>query len=161
MEDKHPDLRLVTPETPRRTPKRKLTVKQERFVAAVIKGATASEAYRTAYNVESMRPANIWTESSRLMAHPMVAPRIRAGMAHIERGAVSSALSRRRWIVERLEIEAKTAESDAARVRALELLGKTQDVRLFADIVETTNTDSSPDEVRRELEVRLTKLLAG
>ena len=40
--------------------------------------------------------------------------------------------------MERLEHEAANAESDAARVRSLELLGKTTDIKLFADIVETS-----------------------
>ena len=62
--------------------------------------------------------------------------------------------------MERLEHEAQSAESDAARVRARELLGKDSNVRLCSDVVETVQADASPDEVRRELEARLTALLA-
>ena len=158
MADK-PRLTVVENQPRRKPPKRVLTAKQERFVAEVGKGSTASDAYRAAYNADGMKASAIWVESSRLMGNPIVALRLQANRDSIERSAVSSALSRRRWIVERLEHEAANAESDAARVRSLELLGKTQDVRLFADIVETTTTDASPDEVRRELEARLTALL--
>ena len=78
----------------------------------------------------------------------------------MEKAALSSALTRRRWIIERLEAEAVDMEagSPASRVRSLELLGKTE--RLWTDVVETIQSDQSPDEVRRELEARLTALLA-
>ena len=95
------------------------------------------------------------------MGNTMVALRLQAHRDSVDRSVVSSALSRRRWIVERLEHEAAHAESDAARVRSLELLGKTTDVRLFADIVETSTNDASPEQVRAELELKLTSLLEG
>ena len=78
----------------------------------------------------------------------------------MERAVLSSALTRRRWIIERLEAEAVDMEtgSPASRVRSLELLGKTE--RLFADVVETVVSDETPDEVRQQLEARLTALLA-
>ena len=160
MPDKpRPRLTVVEDRPRRKPPKRVLTAKQERFVAEVVKGSTASDAYRAAYNADGMKASAVWVESSRLMGNPIVALRLQANRDSIERSAVSSALSRRRWIIERLELEA-VSSSDATRVRALELLGKTTEVRLFTDIVETTNT-ASPDEVRRELEARLTALLAG
>jgi phage terminase small subunit len=141
--------------------KRRLTAKQERFVAEVIKGSTASDAYRKAYDAEGMKASAIWVESSRMMGNPIVALRLQAHRDSIQRSAVSSALTRRRWIVERLEHEAAHAESDAARVRSLELLGKTTDIKLFADIVETSSNDQSPEQVKAELEEKLTALLSG
>ena len=159
---KRPDLRLVgaASEGGKKPKRRTLTAKQERFVAEVIKGATASDAYRAAYSAAGMKPSAIWSESSRLMGNPLVASRLQAARASIERSSVSSALSRRRWIVERLEHEAKTAEGDAARIRALELLGKVSDVALFSERVEHVDSDRSPDEVREELEQRLLKLVS-
>jgi hypothetical protein len=169
---KKPDLYIIEGDSeavkPKATAKkRRLTAKQERFVAEVIKGATASDAYRTAYDVGGdaskgrapMKASAIWSESSRLMGNTMVASRLQAHRDSIQRSAVSSALSRRRWIVERLEHEAANAESDAARVRSLELLGKTTDIKLFSDILETSTNDTSPEQVRAELEERLTNLL--
>lgn len=158
MRDKRPRLTVVE-DQPRRKPKRVLTAKQERFVAEVIRGGTQADAYRVAYSASGMKPSAIYTEANRLMGHPEVARRLQANRDSMQRSAVSSALSRRRWIIERLELEA-VSSSDATRVRALELLGKTTEVRLFTDIVETTST-ASPDEVRSELEARLTALLTG
>ena len=163
---KKPELYIIkgdseTPKPKATAKKRRLTAKQERFVAEVIKGATASDAYRTAYDAEGMKASAIWVESSRMMGNPIVALRLQAHRDSIQRSAVSSALTRRRWIVERLEHEAANAESDAARVRSLELLGKTTDIKLFADIVETSSNDQSPEQVKAELEEKLTALLSG
>jgi hypothetical protein len=165
MTDKEkPDLYLIRPVADAAKPKpkpkaRRLTAKQERFVAEIIKGSTQADAYRNAYEAGGMKPSAIYTEANRLMGRPEIARRLQANRDSIERSAVSSALSRRRWIVERLEHEAANAESDAARVRSLELLGKTQDVRLFADIVETSTNEQTPEQVRAALETKLTSLL--
>jgi phage terminase small subunit len=163
---KKPDLYIIEgdsepPKAKATAKKRRLTAKQERFVAEVIKGSTASDAYRKAYDAEGMKASAIWVESSRMMGNPIVALRLQAHRDSIQRSAVSSALTRRRWIVERLEHEAAHAESDAARVRSLELLGKTTDIKLFADIVETSSNDQSPEQVKAELEEKLTALLSG
>ena len=83
---KRPDLRLVGAasdggKADRKPKRRTLTAKQERFVAEVIKGATASDAYRAAYSAAGMKPSAIWSESSRLMGNPLVASRLQAARA--------------------------------------------------------------------------------
>ena len=142
--------------------RRKLTAKQEAFLAEMIKGRTQADAYRTAYNAERSSPSAIYTEAGRLMGHPEIARRLLAHQASVERSAASSALSeraeRRAFVLEGLEREARTAASDSARVQALALLGKTQGVDLFTDRVEQV-ADRTPDEVRAELEQRLAALL--
>ena len=140
--------------------KRPLTAKQEPFLSEMIKGATQADAYRAAYSAKGMKPSAIYTEASLLASHPEITRRLLAHEASVERAALTSALTRRRWIVERLEHEAAHAESDAARVRALELLGKDSSVRMWSDVVETVEAESTPDEVRAQLEARLTALLA-
>ena len=154
-------------EPPKKGKRRALTAKQEAFVKALTtggpdgKGMTQTDAYKAAYNCEQMSDKAIYTEAWKLCTHhPEVTRRILSQQAVLERAALSSGLTRRRWIVERLEHEARSAESDAARVRALELLGKDSNVRLWSDVVETVQVEASPDEVRRELEARLTALLA-
>ena len=139
--------------------KRKLTAKQERFLSGLIRGQSQYEAYCNAYNAKGMKRSAIDTEAWRLAAHPEISRRLHAHHASIERAASASALSRRRLVLERLEHEAVNAESDSARVRALELLGKTHDVGLFVEHIETDSGDRSPDELRRELQDKLTALL--
>jgi phage terminase small subunit len=53
-----------------------LTHKQEQFALAIVEGATASEAYRAAYNAESMAETTVWREASRLMSNHKVATRV-------------------------------------------------------------------------------------
>ena len=139
--------------------RRKLTAKQERVLSEMIKGATQADAYRAAYNAKGMKPSAIYTEAGRIMAHPEVSRRLHAHQDSVERSAASSALSRRRFVLEGLERESTTAASDSARVAAVVALGKTQGVDLFTDRVEQVGADRTPDEVRAELEQRLAALL--
>ncbi len=140
---------------------RKLTAKQEAFLAGLIRGQSQYEAYCGAYSAEGMKRSAIDTEAWRLAGHPEIARRLHAHQGSVERAAQASALSRRRLVLERLEHEATNAESDSARVRALELLGKTHDVGLFVERIETDNTERTPDELRTELQSRLTALLGA
>jgi hypothetical protein len=148
------------PKKRKRRKRRALTAKQEAFVRGLIKGLSQADAYRAAYDCKAMGSHAIHCESSLLASHPEVTARLLAHEASMERAVLSSALTRRRWIIERLEAEAVDMEtgSPASRVRSLELLGKTE--RLFADVVETVQSDETPDEVRQQLEARLTALLA-
>ena len=47
-----------------------------------------------------------------------------------------------------------------ARLKALELLGKSSDVGLFIERIQTESIERSSDEVRSEIERRLTSLLS-
>ena len=142
--------------------RRKLTSKQERFLAALIRddGRSLSDCYREAYDCENMSAAAIHNEASLLAGHHEVARRVALHQASIERSSQSSALSRRRFVLEGLERESTTAASDSARVAALIALGKTSGVDLFTDRVEQV-ADRSPDEVRAALEQRLAALLGS
>jgi hypothetical protein len=137
--------------------RRPLTSKQQAFADGVVSGLSQSEAYRRAYSAEGMKPSAVHTEASTLAAHPEVARRIDAGLGEKERAAQRSGLSRRAMVLERLELEAMTAEADAARIRALELLGKHE--RLFVDVVENQEDTRSADELRGELEDKLADLI--
>ena len=98
--------------------KRKMTAKQERFLAGLIRGQSQYDAYCEAYSAKGMKRSAIDTEAWRLTSHPEIARRLHAHHASIERAASASALSRRRLVLERHEHEAVNAESDSARVRA-------------------------------------------
>ena len=143
----------------KRRKRRALTAKQEEFVRGLIKGLSQADAYRAAYQCDAMGSHAIHCESSLLASHPEVTARLLAHETSMERAVLTSALTRRRWIIERLEAEAIDMEagSPASRVRSLELLGKTE--RLFADVVVEATESESPDEVRAQLEHRLTALL--
>jgi hypothetical protein len=71
-----------------------------------------------------------------------------------------SALQRRSYVLRGLLKESGDKENPpAVRVRALELLGRTHDVRLFTDGVDVADASRSASELRRQLETRLSRVL--
>ena len=136
-------------------PPEKLTAKQRKFVDSFLKGLNESDAYRAAYDAENTNDNTIHREASKLMLNPKVAATIRKRLVAREAASVQSAVSRRRFVLERLTKEATDATNDGARVRALELLGKTPGVDLFRDVVADVEDTQSPDELLAEVERRL------
>ena len=136
--------------------KGKLTGKQLAYVQAVLKGMNQSDAYRAAYSAENMSSQAIWTEAGRLFRHPEVSRRIMAGRAAQERQAVHSGASLRLHIERGLFDLSQNADTDAARLRALELLGKSEKVGFFldrsADVPAETLTE---EQVLEQLEEKL------
>jgi len=136
----------------------RLTAKQESFAQQVAAGSILSDAYRASYAAENMKDKTIWEEACKLAQHPKVAQRIKAIQADIEADQRTRAARRSEFVLKQLQDEAMGAETDGARVRALELLGKT--VGLFTDKVEIEqDTDKTAAELEQELERRLAGLL--
>ena len=139
-----------------------LTIKQRQFVDEIIKGKLGSykEAYAKVYDVELTKTGKIpkWVEveASRLVANPKIALSIQKAIQRKEQSSVATSLRARNYVIEQLYRESKEADSDASRVRALELLGKS--VSLFSDVVETKEARTS-DEVERDIEERIQALL--
>ena len=74
--------------------------------------------------------------------------------------AQASALSLRHLVLEQLQKEAlNPTNNESSRIRALELLGKTSDVGLFVERIETTTKDRTPEEVANEIETKLEEIL--
>ena len=53
-----------------------LTARQEKFAQLISEGKAQAEAYRQVYDVSGMKDATVWTEASKLVRHPQVAPRV-------------------------------------------------------------------------------------
>lgn len=153
---KKPDLRLVKKETP-------LTIKQRAFVSEIVRGKLGSykEAYAKVYDVTLTKTGKVpkWVEveASKLVANPKVALSIRTSIERKEQSLTASALRTKNYVVERLFRESQDAESDASRVRALELLGKT--VAMFSDVVEERGVRETAD-IERDIEAKLERLLS-
>ena len=142
--------------------KRKLTAKQEAFSHCVASGSgTQSHCYREIYDCEKSSPSVIWSESSRLLANPMVTARVNQLKSRIEAQRQAQGISDRQRVLERLRQMIDTAEpTDSNKLRALELLGRSAGV--FVDRVETTDAGSrDSDAVSAEIERRLGDLLSG
>ena len=163
---KKPDLYVIEGDSeavkPKATAKkRRLTAKQEKFLKAMIQGATQADAMRASRDCSKWKPSAIYTEAHRLMSHPEIHRRLTMHQASKERAAQSSEASRRLWVLEQLQREASDMSegSPASRVRAIELIGKTQG--MFTDVVENNQQEASEDELRQQLENKLTQLLQG
>tara|TARA_R100000544_G_scaffold227_1_gene141 strand:- start:687 stop:1199 length:513 start_codon:yes stop_codon:yes gene_type:complete len=155
MMTKKPDLKLIE--------KDNLTIKQRAFVRAIIKGKLGSQidCYMSVYDVKlnpktKKPPKHAHVDCSVLMSNPKIALAIANGMKRKETIAVASSVRTRDYVIERLYEESKTAESDASRVRSLELLGKS--IALFTDRIEEA-TQRSSDDVMADIENKLEELL--
>ena len=156
-ETKKPQLEVVKK-------KEQLTIKQRAFVDEIIKGKLGSykEAYAKVYDVALTKQGKIpkWVEveASKLVANPKIAQSIHKAIERKEQSAVASSLRTRNYVIDQLYRESKESDSDSARIRALELLGKS--VSLFSDVVETKEARTS-DEVERDIEERIEALLSN
>src|SRR3990167_3557218 len=106
-----------------------LTVKQERFARLVFETGNQSEAYRRAYDVgRDTKPESIYVSASELMADPNIALRVK----DLEAEAVAMSMVTKEMVVRGLLHEAMNAKNEGTRVRAWELLGKTN--AMFTDV---------------------------
>ena len=135
-----------------------LTNKQRAWINAFIGGMSETEAYRHVYSAEKMKPNTVNREASRLMVHPKIATIVKRRLREKEEAALHSAVSRRRFVIERLVERAKESDTHASEIRALELLGKMQGVDLFRDISATPDDIRPKEEVEAEIEKRLLSL---
>ena len=136
----------------------RLTAKQEAFAQKVARGAVLSDAYRECYAAENMADKTVWAEACRLASNHKVTARVKAIQAEIEADQRTRRARREEYVLKRLQEEAEGAETDGARVRALELLGKSCGV--FADRIEIEQDgDKTAAELEADLEKRLAALL--
>jgi hypothetical protein len=117
----------------------RLTPKQELFVAGYIETSNASEAYRRAYNVKpTTKDETIRVNAAKLLADTNVALRIRT----LQERASTTVMLTRAWVLERLMRNADRGHDKddlAASNKALELLGKTEEMQMF---IERSNVTS-------------------
>lgn len=128
-------------------PNKPLTPKQQTFKNAVLAGNTFADAYREAYDVENMSDEAIRTEGARLAQHPAIALALRVGFEKKEERVLHTGHSLRGLVVEKLLHEAEHAGSDSARVRAIELLGKLDNVQAFKERVGVEEDTRTPEQV--------------
>lgn len=147
----------------RPNPKRELTEKQWKFVHKYLATDNVVEAYKAAYDCSKMQSNTITTEAYRVLKLPHVVlaiERLRRQvvdaleitmMPESERKALMAqtldlsdrkAVLTRAWVIEQLmdnALKAKAEKDFAASNRALELLGKIEELRMFSERNETTH----------------------
>jgi len=136
-----------------------LTNKQRAFVRAMLRGAgSQSAAYREAYDADNMSAKAIGIEASRLMNNPKVALALTRGYEAIDQQTAHTGASLRLFLEKELYGMATSADSDANKLRALQLLGQGEKCGYFLErSSQVTPDDLSPDQVLEELEARLAK----
>lgn len=134
-----------------------LTDKQEAFALAVVNGKTASDAYRLAYDTQTMRQETVWTEACLLLSNPKVAARLAVLNGEKEHHRRMMAVSRAERVLQRLEQLADTAATESVKVRANELLGKT--AGLFTEQIEIEDkTDRTVQDIEQSIADKLARL---
>ena len=102
-----------------------LTSRQASFVEELLTGASQTTACKSNYSTINMSPKTIWEASSRLSKHPKVVARLDELRAEKEDQERMLRLSYGDFVIKELHKLALIAKSDRARIKALELLGKT------------------------------------
>ena len=87
-------------------------------------GASQTTAYKSNYSTTHMSPKTIWEASSRLSKHPKIVARLDELRAEKEAEERMLRLSYGDFVINELQKLALSAKSDRARIKALELLGK-------------------------------------
>ena len=110
-----------------------LTSGQRRYVSALAADMPRADAYALAYETPPGTPRNVLRVSAhQALQSPAVQRALASVRASIQDGLILDAQSIREFVQARLIAEATDDASPAsARVRALELIGKVADVRLF------------------------------
>ena len=135
----------------------RLTNKQRAFVKAMLKpGTTQSDAYRAAYDAENMSAKAICTEAWGLMQHPVIARAVSTGLAAQEQHAVQSGATLRVKLEEFLMgVVNDEGEKSSDRLRAAELVGKSEKVGYFLERSATVEEELTPEQVEQELNEKL------
>ena len=167
--NKKPDLKLVSDKVKiTKIPKAKdqpLTSKQLEFAQLIADGFTKAEAFRKAYDVSpDTKEKSIHEMASKTFNNIKVMGRIKALQHQKAEDQRMLGIKQAEFIMKRLEQEATDMENNSAsRIRALELMGKTHMVGLFADKLEikSENINMTADELEDQLKDKLQKLLGN
>lgn len=134
-----------------------LTEKQSRFCDGIAEGLSLSDSYRAAYDTSGMSQKVVWQEASKLMANRKVADRLKQISDEKAEQLRMLSASDAAAAVEVFRRMMLTADTDASKIRAAELLAKASGV--FTDKVEVTDkTDRSASEIEQSIKDRLAKL---
>jgi hypothetical protein len=133
----------------------KLTAKQQGFVNSILAGEDQVTAYEQNYVTEGMARKTMYEAASRLFANSKVSAKINRGKRRMEEAVLHSGASLRTHIEKRLFFLSENADTDANRIRALDLLGRTEKVGMFVERTAEVTDNMTEAEVLAELEQKL------
>jgi hypothetical protein len=134
-----------------------ITTKQEAFCQAVTSGKSLADAYRSAYVTDNMTDNTLHHLACRLFADPKIRGRLQSINVEMEGNRRMMAASDVALGLRVLRELAESADSDAARIRAAELLAKVGGA--FVEQVDITDKrDRSPEEIETAIKAKLARL---
>ena len=134
-----------------------LTPKQGQFAALVARGESLTVAYFESYDTQA-GGTSLRVQAWKLSKNPKVAERIEELRAGSLRAQFDNDQLTQRWIVDRLREEATDTDNAApARIRALELLGKT--TGMFTGSTAVAVEPRSAEEIEKEIQAKLAALM--
>lgn len=134
-----------------------LTEKQSKFCDGIAAGLSLSDSYRAAYDTSNMTAKSVHELACRLMSDVKVASRLKAISEEKTQQLRMLASSDAAAAVEVFRRMMLSADTDATKVRAAELLAKASGV--FTEKVEVTDkTDRSVSEIEQALKEKLARL---
>jgi phage terminase small subunit len=134
-----------------------VTDKQEAFCQAVLSGLSLSDAYRSAYVTDNMAGGSIHVAASKLFSDPKIRQRMQSINMELEANRRMMATSDAALAIRVLRELAERADTDAARIRAAELLAKAGGV--FVEQLDITDKrDRSEDEIEDAIKAKLQRL---
>jgi hypothetical protein len=143
-------------------PELSLTDQQEKFASLVAMGNTLIESFKQSYAWEGYKKGNIYNKAYSLIKHPKIAARVDQILREREGANVHEGARLRAFVIERLQRESLNEKNPgSSRVRALELLGRMDMVRLFEETPEKDAKQQHAGDVLKDIETRLTKILSA
>ncbi|EBF9169640.1 terminase small subunit [Salmonella enterica] len=119
-----------------------LTIKQEAFCQAYIETGNASEAYRTAYAADKMKPEAVHVQACKLQDNPKIALRIKELRGEIKQRhnvTVDSLLAE----LEEARQKALSTETPQSSAAVAATMGKAKLVGLDKQIIDHTSSDGT------------------
>lgn len=121
-----------------------LTPRADAMARLVARGATLSDAYRAAYQARpDIAPEQVTYAAHRITNKPVWRDAVGLYRRGMEEKRAQAVVNMRDFVLGRLTLEAQTAGESSSRIRALELLGKTE--ALFTDVRRTERSISPKD----------------
>lgn len=136
---------------------RSLTAAQQTFADGIIAGLTQRQAYRDAYPSTQASDRVISSNAAKLMRHPLISLRLQQAWGETIEHLADDPQATRRYVMRQLLTLSKSGQTEATRVKALELMGRS--VGLWRDQQQQAPQPSA-EALKRDL-ARHLKLLKG
>lgn len=132
-----------------------LTPRADAMARLVARGVGPSAAYRAAYSVTDTPPGRVAQQANRIASTARFAQRTNEYRRAMEESERQSRIGIRDFVLGRLTLEAQSAPEAAARIKALDLLGKTEG--MFTSVHRTEKSINPKDlaNLKDQLEQRL------